>query len=74
MTGICCSFLSAVWRNGKRLGIIFDALNVLEVVRKYVCRFDIKGDIIIMCNKVENEVYELRAKDKENNNEYLLNF
>lgn len=39
-----------------------DALKGLEVVRTYMCQFDIEDSIIVLCNKLENEVCRWRAK------------
>ena len=33
----------------------------LEVARKYVYQFDIKDIVIMMCSKLENELYRLRS-------------
>lgn len=37
----------------------------LEVARKYVYQFDIKDIVIMMCSKLENELYRLRSWRKE---------
>jgi hypothetical protein len=37
-----------------------DELKGLEMARNYMCHFDVEGSIIIMCNKLENELYILR--------------
>jgi hypothetical protein len=42
-----------------------DALKGLEAARKYICQFDTENNIIVMCNKVENELYRLRAQEKK---------
>jgi hypothetical protein len=34
-----------------------DALKGLEATRKYICQFDTKYSIIVMCNRVESELY-----------------
>jgi hypothetical protein len=39
-----------------------DALNELEAARKYMRQFDTSNNIILMCNKVENELYRLRTQ------------
>jgi hypothetical protein len=41
-----------------------DALKGLEVSRRYMCQFDTENNIIVMCNKVENELYTSRAQGK----------
>jgi hypothetical protein len=38
-----------------------DAVKGLEAARKYICRFDTKHNIIVLCNIVENALYRLRA-------------
>jgi hypothetical protein len=43
----------------------FDALKGLEATRKYICQFDTNNYSIVMCNKVENELYRLRAQEKK---------
>jgi hypothetical protein len=43
-------------------GNFLDAQKALEVTRKYMCLFGIKDCIIITYNKLENEVYRLRAQ------------
>jgi hypothetical protein len=48
-----------------------DALRGLEAARKYICQFDTKNSIIVMCNKVENELYRLTAQaEKETKDPY----
>jgi hypothetical protein len=42
-----------------------DALKVLEAARKYIRQFDTKNNIVVMCNKVENELYR-QSPRKEN--------
>jgi hypothetical protein len=37
------------------------ALKGLEAARKYIYQFGAKKSIIVMCSKVENELYRLRA-------------
>jgi hypothetical protein len=44
-----------------------DALKGLETARKYMCQFDTKDNITVMCNKVENELYRPRTQEKRNN-------
>jgi hypothetical protein len=39
-----------------------DPLKGLEASRKYINQFDTKNNIIVMCNKVENKLYRLRAQ------------
>jgi hypothetical protein len=41
-----------------------DALKGLEAARKCMCQFDTENNIIVMCNKVENALYKLRAQEK----------
>jgi hypothetical protein len=41
-----------------------DAMKGLEEARKYMCQFDTENNIIVMCNEVENELYRLRAQEK----------
>jgi hypothetical protein len=38
-----------------------DALQGLEASREYMCQFDTENNITVMGNKVENELYRLRA-------------
>jgi hypothetical protein len=40
-----------------------DALKGLEVTREYMCQFDAKDSVIIMCSKVGTELYRLRAQE-----------
>jgi hypothetical protein len=40
-------------------------MKALQAARKHMCQFDTKNNITVMCNKVENELYNLR--DQENN-------
>jgi hypothetical protein len=42
-----------------------DALKRQEAARKYTCQFDTKNYITVMFNKVENELYRLRAKGEK---------
>jgi hypothetical protein len=42
-----------------------DAWKGLEAARKYMCQFDTKNNIIVMCNEVENELHRLRAQEKK---------
>jgi hypothetical protein len=44
--------------------LFLDALIGLEATRKHMCQFDTEDNIIVMCNKVENESYRLRAQEK----------
>jgi hypothetical protein len=49
-----------------------DALKGLEAARKYICQFDTKNNIIVMFNKVENELYRLRAqREKKQKSDWL---
>jgi hypothetical protein len=34
----------------------FDAMEALEVTKKYMCQFNNKHSIVTMCNKPENEL------------------
>jgi hypothetical protein len=43
----------------------FDALEALELAKKYVCQLDIKYSINATRNRLENELYRLRATEKE---------
>jgi hypothetical protein len=43
-----------------------DARKGLEAARKYIRQFEIKNNITVMCNKVENELYQLRAQGERN--------
>jgi hypothetical protein len=43
--------------------LFLDALKRLEAARKYMCQFDTKNSIIVMCSKVGNELYRLRAQE-----------
>jgi hypothetical protein len=52
-------------------------LDALKAARKCRCQFDTENSIIVMCNKVENVLYRLRAQGERNrrllqNEEYLL--
>jgi hypothetical protein len=38
-----------------------DTLKGLEAARMYICQFDTKNNSTVMCNKVEYELYRLRA-------------
>jgi hypothetical protein len=52
-----------------------DALKALEAARKYMCQFYTKNNIIVMCNKVENELYTLRAKgEKKQKTDWLKKY
>jgi hypothetical protein len=42
-----------------------DALKGLEVARQYLCQFDTKKNIVVICRKVESELFRLRAKEKQ---------
>jgi hypothetical protein len=42
-----------------------DALIGLEATRKYICQVHTKNNIIVMCNKVENELHRLRAQGEK---------
>jgi hypothetical protein len=41
-----------------------DALKGLEAATRYICQFDTNSSINVMCNKVDNELYRLRAQAK----------
>jgi hypothetical protein len=41
-----------------------DAPKVLEAARKYMSLFGNENNIIVICSKVENELYRLRAQEK----------
>jgi hypothetical protein len=41
---------------------LMDAQKTLEMARKYVCQFDIKGSIVTMSNRLENELCKLKAQ------------
>jgi hypothetical protein len=41
-----------------------DALKGLEAARKYICRFDMENNIIVMCNEAENELYRQSSRKK----------
>jgi hypothetical protein len=41
---------------------LLGALKGLEAARMYIRQFDTKNNITVMCNKVENELYRLRAQ------------
>jgi hypothetical protein len=47
----------------------FDALKGWEAARKYICQFHTKNNIIIMCTKVENELYRLTQGEKKQKND-----
>jgi len=40
-----------------------DALKGLEVVRMYICQFDIEDSVIVLCSKLENEVCRWRERE-----------
>jgi hypothetical protein len=44
---------------------VMNALKGLEAARKYICQFDTKHNTIVMCNKVENALYRLKAQGKK---------
>jgi hypothetical protein len=46
----------------ERKGTFLDTPKGLEAARKYICQFDTKNNIIVMCNIVENELYKLKEK------------
>jgi hypothetical protein len=46
------------------------ALKGLNATRRYKCEFDTKNNIIVMCNRVENELYKLRTQEKKKQNSY----
>jgi hypothetical protein len=37
----------------------------MEATREYMCQSDTEKNTVVMCNKVENELYRLRAKDQK---------
>jgi hypothetical protein len=41
------------------------AVRGLEAARKYTCQSATKNNIIVMCNKAENELHTLRAQEEE---------
>jgi hypothetical protein len=41
-----------------------DALKILEAARKYICQFDTKNNITVMCTEVENELHKLTQEKK----------
>jgi hypothetical protein len=41
-------------------------LKGLEAARKYMCQFDSEESTVVMCNKVENELYRLRTEGRKN--------
>jgi hypothetical protein len=43
----------------------FDAPKGLEAARMYIHRFDAQNSNTVMCNKVENELYRLRAQEEK---------
>jgi hypothetical protein len=44
---------------------ILDALKEQEPARKYLCQFDTENSFISLCNKVENELYRMRAQGQK---------
>jgi hypothetical protein len=42
-----------------------DALKGLEAARKCIHQFDTENDVPVMCIKVENELYGLRAQGEK---------
>jgi hypothetical protein len=40
-------------------------LDALEAAGKCMCQFDTENSIIVMCNKVENELHILRTQRKK---------
>jgi hypothetical protein len=49
-----------------------DALKELEAARKYMCQFDTKNNIIVMCNEVENELYRQSLRRRKKKHESLI--
>jgi hypothetical protein len=46
-----------------------------EAARKYIHQFDTKNNIVVMCNKVENELYGLRAqREKKQKTDWLKKY
>jgi hypothetical protein len=48
-----------------------DVSKGLEASRKYINQFDTKNNIIVMCNKVENKLYRLRAQEEKKTKDRL---
>jgi hypothetical protein len=44
---------------------LFDALKGMEAARKCIYQFDTKNNIIVMCNKVETELYTVIAQGEK---------
>jgi hypothetical protein len=42
--------------------VFLGALKGLEAAREYVYQFDTKNSITVICNRVGNELYRLRAQ------------
>jgi hypothetical protein len=43
----------------------FVALKGLEATVKCICQFGTENNVIVMCSKVANELYRLRAQEKK---------
>jgi hypothetical protein len=43
----------------------WDAPKGLEAARKYIHQFDTQNSTTVICNKVENELYRLRAQGEK---------
>jgi len=62
----------ATWRRWSDKVTLLDALKKLEVVRKCMCQFGIKDNIVTMCNKIENKLYRLKSWRKRKTNIYWV--
>jgi len=51
---------------------LLDALKRLEVARKCMCQFDMKDNIVTMCNKTENKLYRFKSWRKRKTNIYWV--
>ena len=50
----------------------FDAMEALEITKKYMCQFNNKHSIVTMCNKPENELQiDIWRKERTNSTEWL---
>jgi hypothetical protein len=53
------------WEVAEHKATFLDALKGLETATKYLYRFDTKNSITVICNKVENGLYRLRAQGEK---------
>ena len=46
--------------------ILWDTLKELEAARKFVYEFCVEDDLVLMCNRFENELYRLSIQTQQN--------